>query len=81
MVFYAYVRLISGHDLVLKDSWCQGLESAQLKKTGIRRQQIKKVFFSPDGSDKADFSLPLAHIFNATKKSVYNAHIMQIFGK
>lgn len=82
MTLYSFIRLKnSTTNLVLKTTWCEGMNSASAKNYGAKSTKQRKIFYSPIENAEPDFSMDVTNEFCAIKVACYIGYIMKTFGE
>lgn len=82
MSLYSVVHIAnSSNKFVVKNEWIEGMNTTITKRYGCRRTIQKKIFYSPNDTDKPRFWLQVKEVFDATKVSCYKGKVMKTFGK
>lgn len=67
--------------LVVKDSWCEKVNGADIRNGGCGPSDSMKIFYSPNKKRRADFSLETSPNFDADATTCYDGFVIYICGK
>lgn len=81
MTLYSFVQLKNSTTyLVLKTTWCDGMNSANAKYYGGKSTKQRKIFYSPIDTAEPDFSMNVRSTFYAIKAACYTGYVKKTFG-
>lgn len=66
--------------LTIKSSWVDQLNTIENIRSGYKRYQLFKVFYSPHDDIPANFHLEILSDINANVPACYMAYISSVFG-
>lgn len=75
------VDLEYSYILIVKSSWCENFNSADVFNGGYKADKRMKIFHSPNKAARANFELEPQEQFNGDVDAVYYGYILEVFGK
>lgn len=67
--------------LIVKDSWCEKVNTSETRNHGNDRSSEMKIFYSKDKNLRPQFDLESSCNFDANKTACYDGYVLRVFGK